>query len=160
MLKVLLLIQQLWLTSDTKRPFGQLNTCIFWQYFVFLTAESQAKVSVHIEEVPKDLEEQVEELHAQVWAYKYSIMCLILNNINLHLTSCSRGHCIQTLSRTERGNLQTGLLRILCSNYWMLFSTSFSLFLSLLVLKLDKSTEKNITKQHWKLGVPDYTFPN
>ena len=38
----------------------------FWQYFVFLTAESQAKVSVHIEEVPKDLEEQVEELHAQV----------------------------------------------------------------------------------------------
>jgi len=31
-----------------------------------LTDESQAKVSVHIEEVPKDLEEQVEELHAQV----------------------------------------------------------------------------------------------
>ena len=81
MLKVLLLIQQLWLTSDTNRPFGQSNTCIFWQYFVFLTAESQAKVSVHIEEVPKDLEEQVEELHAQVWAYKYSSMCPILNKI-------------------------------------------------------------------------------
>ncbi|XP_073229884.1 uncharacterized protein C6orf118-like [Porites lutea] len=31
-------------------------------------AESQAKVSVHIEEVPKDLEEQVEELHAQILA--------------------------------------------------------------------------------------------
>lgn len=28
--------------------------------------EPQAKASVHIEEVPKDLEEQVEELHAQV----------------------------------------------------------------------------------------------
>ena len=28
--------------------------------------EPQAKVSVHIEEVPKDLEEQVEDLHAQV----------------------------------------------------------------------------------------------
>ena len=66
MLKVLLLIRQLLLTSNTNRPFGQSNTCIFWQYFVFLTAESQAKVSVHIEEVPKDLEEQVEELHAQV----------------------------------------------------------------------------------------------
>lgn len=76
MLKVLLLIQQLWLNSDTNQPFGQSNTCIFWQYFVFLTAESQAKVSVHIEEVPKDLEEQVEELHAQVWPYKYSISCV------------------------------------------------------------------------------------
>ena len=125
MLKVLLLIQQLLLTSNTNRPFGQSNTCIFWQYFVFLTAESQAKVSVHIEEVPKDLEEQVEELHAQVWAY-IQHHCPILNNINLHLTSCGRGHCIQTLSRIERGNLRTGLLRILCSNYWMLLSTSFS----------------------------------
>ena len=28
--------------------------------------EPQTRVSVHIEEVPKDLEEQVEELHAQV----------------------------------------------------------------------------------------------
>ena len=28
--------------------------------------EPQAKVSVHIEEVQKDLEEQVDELHAQV----------------------------------------------------------------------------------------------
>ena len=34
--------------------------------FIFdVLAEPQAKVSVHIEEVPKDLEEQVEELHAQ-----------------------------------------------------------------------------------------------
>ena len=28
--------------------------------------EPQAKMSVHIEEVPMDLEEQVEDLHAQV----------------------------------------------------------------------------------------------
>ena len=35
--------------------------------FTFSVApEPQAKVSVHIEEVPKDLEEQVEDLHAQV----------------------------------------------------------------------------------------------
>ena len=33
--------------------------------------ESPAKVSVHIEEVPKDLEEQVEDLHAQVIAYLF-----------------------------------------------------------------------------------------
>lgn len=33
----------------------------------FLVTEPQAKASVHIEEVPKDLEEQVEELHAQVF---------------------------------------------------------------------------------------------
>ena len=32
---------------------------------IFLT-EPQTRMSVHIEEVPKDLEEQVEELHAQV----------------------------------------------------------------------------------------------
>ncbi|XP_058952483.2 uncharacterized protein C6orf118-like [Pocillopora verrucosa] len=31
-----------------------------------VTVEPQAKVSVHIEEVPKDLEEQVEDLHAQI----------------------------------------------------------------------------------------------
>ena len=31
-----------------------------------MMTEPQAKASVHIEEVPKDLEEQVEELHAQV----------------------------------------------------------------------------------------------
>ena len=30
-----------------------------------MMTEPQAKASVHIEEVPKDLEEQVEELHAQ-----------------------------------------------------------------------------------------------
>lgn len=34
--------------------------------FFFFWIEPQTKVSVHIEEVPKDLEEQVEELHAQV----------------------------------------------------------------------------------------------
>ena len=39
---------------------------------MFLT-EPQAKVSVHVEEVPKDLEEQVEDLHAQV--------CIHWNNI-------------------------------------------------------------------------------
>lgn len=33
-----------------------------------VTVEPQAKVSVHIEEVPKDLEEQVEDLHAQILA--------------------------------------------------------------------------------------------
>ncbi|XP_015760014.1 PREDICTED: uncharacterized protein C6orf118-like [Acropora digitifera] len=33
-----------------------------------ITVEPQAKPSVHIEEVPKDLEEQVEELHAQILA--------------------------------------------------------------------------------------------
>lgn len=36
----------------------------------FLVTEPQAKASVHIEEVPKDLEEQVEELHAQVFIEK------------------------------------------------------------------------------------------
>mgnify|MGYP006896111154 FL=1 len=35
---------------------------LFW----LMMTEPQAKASVHIEEVPKDLEEQVEELHAQV----------------------------------------------------------------------------------------------
>lgn len=37
-----------------------------WIYIYFFLTEPQTKVSVHIEEVPKDLEEQVEELHAQV----------------------------------------------------------------------------------------------
>ena len=45
-------------------------TCFFVSFlclFMFSVAsEPQAKVSVHIEEVPKDLEEQVEDLHAQV----------------------------------------------------------------------------------------------
>ena len=39
------------------------STC----FHVFVIAEPQSMVStVHVEEVPKDLEEQVEELHAQV----------------------------------------------------------------------------------------------
>lgn len=33
--------------------------------------EPQAKVSLHIEEVPKDLEEQVKDLHAQVFATSF-----------------------------------------------------------------------------------------
>lgn len=45
------------------------NNVLAYSYFqssrIFLL-EPQTKMSVHIEEVPKDLEEQVEELHAQV----------------------------------------------------------------------------------------------
>ena len=45
-------------------------TCFFVSFLCLcmfsVAPEPQAKVSVHIEEVPKDLEEQVEDLHAQV----------------------------------------------------------------------------------------------
>ena len=41
--------------------------CFIFVFIMFSVApEPQAKMSVHIEEVPKDLEEQVEDLHAQV----------------------------------------------------------------------------------------------
>ena len=75
--------------------------------------------------------------------------------INLHLASCSRGHCIQTLYRTERGDLQTGLLPILCSNYcsWhaaLDFLSPLSFNVCLDIGQFHR--KKNITKQHWKLG--------
>ena len=45
-------------------------TCFFVSFLCLcmfsVAPEPQAKMSVHIEEVPKDLEEQVEDLHAQV----------------------------------------------------------------------------------------------
>ena len=47
----------------------------------FFLIEPQTKMSVHIEEVPKDLEEQVEELHAQVVIFICGYIC----------TACSIG---------------------------------------------------------------------
>jgi len=45
----------------------------------FFFIEPQTKVSVHIEEVPKDLEEQVEELHAQVvnFVLMLHLLCML-----------------------------------------------------------------------------------
>ena len=54
----------------------------------FFLIEPQTKMSVHIEEVPKDLEEQVEELHAQVVILICGYICTLNVALVLVLNFC------------------------------------------------------------------------
>lgn len=161
MLKVLLLLQQLWLTSDTD-PWAKQHMH-FLAIFCFLDSWVSSKSICSHWRSSKGLRRASGRVTCTGLSIYIQHHGSNSEYINLHLTSCGRGHWFRHFLELkevicEQASCLYFALIILVD---MLFSTSFSLFLSLLVSTLDKSTEK---KHHQTtledIGVPDYTFPN